>query len=230
MEMRDGFIIGVFNYCDRWCETCALTSYCRVFAMDRAAVQAGVSAAPAVLDSPRPPKWLEEVLGELEALGGGALTAEELAACDPRMPPAHEEIYERAKAYCRWAHDRVGRLERGDEHDATDPGAVLLWFASFTPAKIRRALTGLAEFDGDRTVPADHEGSAKGALLGIDRSHGAWQELVAAGRVSAAQAEPCLEELGWLRTQLELAIPEARRFVRPGFDEPEAVTGLLAAE
>lgn len=32
MEVLDGFIISIFNYCDRWRETCALTSRCRLFA------------------------------------------------------------------------------------------------------------------------------------------------------------------------------------------------------
>ena len=32
MEIQDGFIAGIFNYCDSWCERCAFTSYCRVFA------------------------------------------------------------------------------------------------------------------------------------------------------------------------------------------------------
>ena len=78
MEIRDGFIVGVFNYCDRWCETCALTSYCRVFAMDRAdsemavTMEAGLNATPTVVDSPGAPmKWLEDVLDEMQALGGG---------------------------------------------------------------------------------------------------------------------------------------------------------------
>ena len=32
MEVREGFIVGIFNYCDRWCERCPLTSRCLVFA------------------------------------------------------------------------------------------------------------------------------------------------------------------------------------------------------
>ena len=32
MEVQEGFIVGIFNYCDRWCERCPLTSRCRVFA------------------------------------------------------------------------------------------------------------------------------------------------------------------------------------------------------
>jgi hypothetical protein len=32
MDVSDGFIVGIFNYCDRWCERCEFTSRCRVFA------------------------------------------------------------------------------------------------------------------------------------------------------------------------------------------------------
>ena len=32
MEIKDGFIVGIFNHCDRWCERCALTSHCGLFA------------------------------------------------------------------------------------------------------------------------------------------------------------------------------------------------------
>ena len=32
MEIRDGFILGIYNYCDGWCERCPFTNRCRVFA------------------------------------------------------------------------------------------------------------------------------------------------------------------------------------------------------
>ena len=32
MDIQDGFIVGIFNYCDRWCERCPFTSRCRLFA------------------------------------------------------------------------------------------------------------------------------------------------------------------------------------------------------
>jgi hypothetical protein len=31
MDVRDGFIVGIYNYCDEWCERCALTHRCRMF-------------------------------------------------------------------------------------------------------------------------------------------------------------------------------------------------------
>jgi hypothetical protein len=37
-------------------------------------------------------------------------------------------------------------------------------------------------------------------------------------------------DLAWLRSELDTAIPRARAFVRPGFDEPDEVRKLEAAE
>jgi len=234
MEMRDGFIISVFNYCDRWCDTCSLSSYCRVFvamtgdeASSEINMAALVGAAPHD-GPPAPPKWLEDVFEELNSLAGRPFTHEELLAGEPTMAAAHQEIYERAKAYCVWVHD-VGHRQYDRHRDPTDPRAVISWFSSLTASTIRRALTGLADFDGNREVPPDHEGAAKVALLGIDRSYAAWQQLVTDHGLSAVRARPCLEALAWLRTRLEAAIPDARAFVRPGFDEPEAVARLRAA-
>jgi hypothetical protein len=72
--------------------------------------------------------------------------------------------------------------------------------------------------------------SAKVALLGIERSHAAWLDLVQCGVVSAAEAEPFIADLVWLGDALEGARPRARAFVRPAFDEPDAVARLLADE
>ncbi len=219
MDVREGFIISVFNYCDRWCEICPFTSRCRMFAHVTHDEASGSEWLPR--DVPLPPvKWLEDVLVEMNALAGVFLTGDELAACRPQMSVAHAEIYERAKAYCLWAHDCVGPLQSGGRPDASDPLSVIAWFSSLNASKIRYALTGLAEFDGNREFPPDHEGAAKVALLGIDRSCSAWHQLIAERRLSAAHARPCLEELAWIRDRLEAAIPEARSFVRPGFDEP----------
>lgn len=35
MQNQD-FIPGIYNYCDRWCERCALSARCRVYAMEQA--------------------------------------------------------------------------------------------------------------------------------------------------------------------------------------------------
>jgi hypothetical protein len=94
-----------------------------------------------------------------------------------------------------------------------------------------RALHGLADDEpADRDWPADHDGSAKVALIGIDRSHTAWLDLVEVGLASPADAASFIDDLIWLRAALERTFPNARAFVRPGFDEPDEVARLLRSE
>ena len=232
MELRDGFIVSVFNYCDRWCETCALTSRCRLFA-DLARAEAAcdtnmsaiVQAPPLKEDiAPPPPPWLDEVIAEAND-AVKTMSEQELAALQPRVREEHRGIEQRATAYFMWVFEWLEtRAETRQDH--ADPVSVIAWFASLNASKIRRALSGLANFDGDRAYPPDHEGSAKVALIGFDRSQAAWRRLVADGRVAEPLAQACIDELEWLKTQLENAIPYARAFIRPGFDEPKALAEL----
>jgi hypothetical protein len=65
----------------------------------------------------------------------------------------------------------------------------------------------------------DADGSAKVALLGIERSIGAWTILRDAYPQEDAQLQKFLRQLIRLRHMLEAALPGARAFRRPGFDE-----------
>jgi hypothetical protein len=234
MEIRDGFIVSIFNYCDRWCETCAFTSRCRLFA-DMARVDAAsdpmfkdvVEAPPWPRDiPPPPPQWLKELIEEANKAAEEPLANDELAKYEPRVLPEHESIHARAFDYCLYVHQWLEDRGARTRDDPKDPISVIAWFASLNSSKIFRALMGLAADDGTRDYPPDHDGSAKVAMLGIERSHGAWLQLVSDGRVPASAAEAPLAELVWLGEQLERVFPNARSFVRPGFDEPEEVARL----
>jgi hypothetical protein len=232
MEVRDGFIVSVFNYCDRWCEVCPLTTHCRLFADITRADAERDSSMSEIFATVPPPRDVPEptVFEAIGASAGGddALAAEELPG--PALPPTHKAICERALAYAIWAVEWL-REHQGNPSSSnrSDPVAVISWYASLNASKIHRALSGLADFDGDREFPPDHEGSAKVALLGLDRSLEAWRQLAAERRVAESVAHPCIDELSWIKAQLEAAIPCARAFVRPGFDEPEAVEKLALA-
>ena len=105
------------------------------------------------------------------------------------------------------------------------------WFQHTIGSKTHRALRGLAYGDQEeRDWPADHDGSAKVALLGIERSHGAWLELAYRGFASPAEIEPFIADLIWLSDELDRVFPRARAFVRPGLDEPGEVARLIASE
>jgi hypothetical protein len=239
MDVRDGFIIGIFNYCDRWCEACAFTSRCGVFADS---VKAEASLDPALKElveapplpedlPPPPPKWMEELIGAMNEAAREPASDEDSRRVPPSPPQDHLAIETRATAYML----RVDQwLEARDLYSRSNPGdpcAVITWFHTLMKVKIHRALWGLAQDDPeDRDFPADHDGSAKVALLGIERSHASWLDLVDRGIATGAEAAPFIADLVWLADALDRTFPNARRFVRPGFDEPDEVAKLLAQE
>ncbi|MEZ4677076.1 MAG: hypothetical protein R2932_22930 [Caldilineaceae bacterium] len=103
-----------------------------------------------------------------------------------------------------------------------DAVAVIQWYEDFIHLKLQRALQGQLE---EQITPelwagqaSDADGSAKVALIAIDRSIGAWGQLL---RHFPEQETPLLEilaHLDRLRRAAERQFPHARAFIRPGFD------------
>jgi hypothetical protein len=243
MEIRDGFIVGIFNYCDRWCETCAFTSRCRLFAdvveMDAKADPnlKEVADAPPLPEEmpvpsdvegpPAPPSWMKDMIQEMNAAAEDPTI---VVDPPPQPPPEHLLIEARADDYFTRAHGWL-RARSIAMNDPADPCAVINWFHLQIVVKVHRAIRGLAEGGPDvRDWPPDHDGSAKVALLGIDRSHAAWLVAIERGVVTRAEAEPFVADLVWLGDSLERVFPNARAFVRPGLDEPDEVSMLIARE
>ena len=241
MEIQDGFIVSIFNYCDGWCETCAFTARCRVFA-NRAKMEArndphfaAVIHAPVLpQDQPPPvPNWIEEILDEAEK---HPLSEKELKALEPKTRPEHAQMEARARSYsCRtfaWLTPRQDpEKKRSDPHNPLD---VIGWFSFFITAKIHRAGYSRAMWDQDERegfdtdYPADHDGSAKIALEAIERSRAAWLAMAETGVATRDEVAPFIMDLLWLRDALDREFPKARNFVRPGFDEPDEVAKLEA--
>ena len=240
MEIQNGFIVGIFNYCDSWCAACSFTARCRSFA-DRAEFEAGldptlkavVEAPPRPEDvPPAPPAWMQELLEEANAFALEKSREVEPEPAPPKIPPDHETLCEHARSYFDWVfawlrtHDTFAAVT-----DPEDPRAVVSWFYSMIYVKVRRAVHGLAEDDpAQRDWPADFDGSAKVALLAVERSQAAWLEIIERGFATWNEAEPFVRQLLWLRDEIERIFPNARAFVRPGFDEPVEVARLLASD
>ena len=230
MDVQNGFIVGIFNYCDSWCETCAFTSRCRVFATSAQAEAMVHGDLKLLREAPRHPSdvrqsngWLEEALAEIDEKDLGALPE------PPPLPARLMRIVALAQAYCDHAWAALEpTAPRGLAND--DPLVVINWFAPLIASKVRRAMSGLHECGEDREFLADHEGSAKVALIGIDRSMTAWADARSHGKVSAEDAARFIGELHRLCFELEELIPRARAFVRPGFDEPDDVRRLEATD
>ena len=67
--------------------------------------------------------------------------------------------------------------------------------------------------------PKDSDGSAKVALIGLDRSIGAWAALHSQFPDRTDDILDILLHLDRLRKRVDQVFAEARAFVRPGFDE-----------
>lgn len=103
---------------------------------------------------------------------------------------------------------------------------VIHWYQHFIYVKLSRAIDSAArealETDEEmKQFPKDSEGTAKIALIAIDRSIGACaglREMLGAGGDSILDL---LAMLARIRRDTETLFPNARSFVRPGFDEPK---------
>ena len=131
----------------------------------------------------------------------------------------------------------------------SDTVEVIRWYQFFVAVKVHRALSGIdgideetfddeeilsfdfsanPENDADeldydaivaRSSLIDSNGSAKRALVAIDRSIAAWRVLQISRSNKSQTIMPMLLQLERLRRSLETRFPRARDFVRPGFDE-----------
>lgn len=114
-----------------------------------------------------------------------------------------------------------------DEMAAGEVLAVLHWYRFFIPAKIERALHGIADEDGSESSDhinepqTDANGSIKIALIAIERSILAWTYLL--DEKNADQIRPFIQLLELIKRKTEEKFPRARDFIRPGFDEVDTV-------
>jgi hypothetical protein len=99
---------------------------------------------------------------------------------------------------------------------------VIGWYKFFIKVKLMRALTRFPDYDDPDIIAAqqsDANGSAKIALVAIDRSIGAWGTLQQHFNNETDSILDILLHLDRLRRNTESTFPDARAFKRPGFDE-----------
>lgn len=142
-------------------------------------------------------------------------------------------------------HDDLTGKSRnaGEDINVSDAIEVIRWYQFFIAAKVFRALMGFErgtvevdsdsedvfpdlEFEEDEVDAAlaeaagsDSDGSAKIALIAMDRSLSAWSLMQSSFAEKANTIMPMLVELERLRRGMEQLFPMARDFIRPGFDE-----------
>jgi hypothetical protein len=98
---------------------------------------------------------------------------------------------------------------------------VVRWYQHLVFTKLARAFRAkiLEDQEPDLGFARDSDGSAKVALIAIDRSVAAWGDVRNRFPFQNKAIQDMLFNLERLRKRVEHTFPEARSFVRPGFDK-----------
>ena len=256
LASRTDLISGIYNYCDRWCERCAFSARCFLYATEFADPDLD---APDVRDLNNVKFWRKlesifkdanELIKQCAAEAGidlDAIDQSEVAASHDQETQAarRDELSVLAQDYARtvetWFENELVAAEQLDDHarlqaksagveiDAQDAFEVIRWYQFFIPTKVFRALLArddeLSDVypdeieDGTNPAQTDANGSAKIALIAIDRSVNAWRVIQSCVPEKQTSIAPLMALLENLRNSIEAELPLARDFIRPGFDE-----------
>jgi len=242
------FIPGIYNYCDRWCERCPLSHRCMNYAMEKQrwgddpprdmndpqfweAFEEVMEETLALLV-----RMAEELGFDPEEVDEAAMAEEDRKFEEAWEHPLTVAATDYIKMVDTWFEKTEGDFRAKEETLAmllrvnapgVDPEAeaaalidaveVIRWYQFFISAKLHRALMGRDE--PDMGFPKDADGSAKIALIAMDRSMAAWERLLYAFPQRETETLHILAHLQRLRRETEALFPNARAFIRPGFDE-----------
>ena len=238
-------ISGIYNYCDRWCERCPLTSRCLVYATEQEE-----DDSPENHDLRNEAFWRKlhsifqetrEMIVEWANEAGVDLCEDTEADAARRRKKKrlvdNHPLTAAGKKYASAASDWLREFDQTieisdlramdsdfDQSQAReDAREVIQWYQYQIAVKTMRALSGQQEeLEEDPDVyqfSKDSDGSAKVALIGIDRSIAAWRMMQMSLPENATSIVPLILQLEHLRIRLEMNFPAARDFIRPGFDE-----------
>lgn len=118
--------------------------------------------------------------------------------------------------------DIPGTSPVDDAASINDCLEVIRWYQHQIYVKLCRAATGMlrGEFEELEYSEEDANGSAKVAIIGIERSIAAWGKLLNHFPNDERTILDMLIILKHLLQQVESSFPHAREFLRPGFDTP----------
>jgi hypothetical protein len=235
--MADSFaerIDFISSYCDRWCERCAYTARCSAYACQVAVAMCGDFEQGLELAVGRPqPEPGESDERDADWLSDFEEPSARQLEDDKKEEAAREQridaiaVGTTAHSYAmlahRWLETHFEKVRGTGDALIAEALDVVTHDALFVWVKVRRALDGRdrhvrgEEVDED-PVQNDWNGSAKVALISIQRSEHAWRAIAQA--IRDEQAGVLADAARDLRTLALKEFPQALSFVRPGFDEP----------
>jgi hypothetical protein len=236
------FISSIYNYCDRWCERCSMTSSCLLFALENA-------------DTRDSPEFFDRLESRLDLLSDLMILLNDTGQCDLEAwdseleqesmlacEHAGHDLIKRAGDYARevevWldeskpflnALDRAFEQRNQQRHvfesdvngylGSAEALEEIAWYRILIQSKLFRSLSSRRRENLERNgQPSDSNGSAKVVLIGIERSRLAWNRIAAGSSELEQSITMVLEILERLEEGVDQEFPDARVFERPGFD------------
>lgn len=231
---REDLISGIHNYCDRWCERCPYTSKCGSFALTE-----GFDDDQESKDLQNEKFWdqlhmifeatFDMIREHAEELG---IDLDNLDDVECKHEVVENDAVKISKEYgfeiMNWLKEKGPALKEAanklliiDEKQVlklNDTIEVIQWYSLFISAKVHRAFMDYGEED-DEDFMYDHLGSAKIAIIAIDRSIAALGYLLEKMPDYEDDILKFLANLSKVKKDVLLAFPTAMDFKRPGFDD-----------
>jgi len=238
------YIPGIYNYCDRWCERCPYSDRCLTYAMEQEKDTGKEEKESTDEDFYKnvtetlaaTTELLREIMDN-EGINPNDVNIEEIQQKNEEHPlgsaakqygiDVHNWMKAKYPALKEKENEFNEQLEMGLNKDELMERAahireaieVISWYQHQIGIKTLRAMNqDKSLYEDMDDVPNDADGSAKVALLGIDRSIEEWERLHKNLPEMADDYLSFLGSLEKLRKDIEQEFPNARSFVRPGFD------------
>jgi hypothetical protein len=230
------FIPGIFNYCDRWCERCNFTDRCESYQFEkelRGHTEEG-DELPSLKKKPNEQDDSEDQFDEFDEFPVDEIDEDlydeedyfSLQKKSDRHPlviiaekysmDAYKWLI---KTHKHFEDNLTYWLAKGYADLMSGEFDVLFYYNFFIHVKLKRAVWGYIEQQDFEEDTDDMNGSAKVALLSIDRMLEALKTLKRHLRSERERLESFKKQLEKIRYDAEELFPEARSFVRPGLDE-----------
>lgn len=237
----ENMIDGIYNYCDRWCERCPYTTRCRVYQME-------ADRETETIDGLNKQFWEELALNFevcIDMIKEAFPDIDTSYDHEALRFHVYQEIDAEAKALDYgfrlrdWIKENSVYLEEKavlfSNYNAEsvvsmlDSLEVLRWYGFFISVKIHRAslnlrddlkeMTDFGNESRDLNVMSSQNGSAKIALIAIEKSMQAWVYLHGCLYEKEDDILQFLSQLSQVKKRVMSQFPHAMDFKRPGFDD-----------
>lgn len=237
------FIPGIYNYCDRWCERCTMTSKCLTYAHEQAMKEEATD--PETNDINNEKFWeslrmsfqvtRELIEEDAKRFGIDLDNLPEVDYKEPEKKPVEILAEAYSKKMYKWLSAGNHKLKQKAKQllliNSVDDSAVkfadawevVQWYSVFIAAKVHRSHFDLDERledeEDEYNVFSDNLGSAKIAIIAINRSIEALSAMYSVMPEDEDDYLGFLAQLSKIKKLMLDTFPDVMAFKRPGFDE-----------